>query len=170
MPDYLFWPEGGYNVPVQLSLERESLRHALSRERTVHDFYSEVCGRKVYVPREMLAAQLARVLEQLQVSEDFEVALMPKKAFDKIGMEMVSWRDSAVLCWLGDTMQSVYTPDETMRGSIHGFAEYTFGRMMASWKSKRQVVPLLRKWLREGLAEVEGDSAYIRNWDILPKE
>ncbi|MDL2254594.1 hypothetical protein LJC49_11140, partial [Ruminococcaceae bacterium OttesenSCG-928-I18] len=156
VPAALLWPQDeaqtGPSMPVKLILNKDAVRTALQKQRTAHEVFGKVAGRRVYLPREILAAQLARILHAAEVRDDFEVALVPQKAFEKIGLEMVSFEGSALLAWTSDTLQSVYTSDETMRGSIHGFGLHTWDRLQAGWKRKRATLPLLR------------------NWDVLPKE
>lgn len=175
LPGALLWPggetPGGPPGPVKLILNKDAVRTALQKQRTVHEVFSKAAARRVYIGRETLRAQLARILKAAEGREDFEVALVPGKAFEKIGLEMVSWEGSALLAWTSDTLQSMYTYDETMRGSIHGFGLHTWNKLQAGWKRKRQTLPLLRKWLRgEGLDVADAETAYLRNWDVLPKE
>lgn len=169
VPDYLFAEKGIAAGRHRIILCREDIREGLQKARRMHEPLTTLLGRRVFISREMLAAQLQRLLEAMASREDFEVALVPRVAFTKLQMEMVCWKDGASVCWLQDMKESVYADDRATSGSFYGWIDYAWDKLLAGWKRKKTVRQQLNRWLRgEGLTEHEESSAVVRNWDVGP--
>lgn len=170
-PEFFFAQERDLpHVPMRIIFCREDLREALGKTRFIQDMFAETVKRRVFVRREMLVGQLQRIIAALRDRDDVEVALVPRLAFERIGLEMAAYKDSAMLVWLSDSMQTVYSEDEVMSGSIYGYGEFIWGTLLAGWKRKSSVLRLLLRWLREeGLDEEEAISAQVRGWDPLKR-
>lgn len=169
LPEFLFTPERELpSLPMRVILCREDVREALGKSRYAQDLFSETLGRKAYVSRNILRSQLQRLLDALRSRDDVEVALVPRLAFERISLEMVVYKESALIAWLSESVPSVYSEDEVMCGSLYGYGEFIWNTLLAGWKRKESVARLLRHWLRgEGLDEEEVVSAQIRGWDPI---
>ena len=172
LPDYLFREDEAYApVPHKVILCREDVRDGLSKERRKHEVMSALLHRRAFVPHDMLAAQIRRLLSAMQISNDFEVALMPKSAFDKLELELICFKNSITIGWLQDGSESVFCNDEATAGSIYGYVDVLWDKLHMGWKRKRNVQATLRKWLSgKDLDEKDVDSAAVLNWDVLPRE
>lgn len=85
LPEYLFALDESFTSgPHRVILCREDVREALGKERSQSLPLSTLLGRRVFVPRQMLAAQLQRLLAAAEAREDFEIALVPRSAFAKL--------------------------------------------------------------------------------------
>ncbi|MCL2167389.1 MAG: hypothetical protein FWH49_08915, partial [Clostridiales bacterium] len=172
LPDYLFCDNEAYTAgPHRVILCREDVREGLSKERRMHEVMSALLHRRAFVQREMLAAQIRRLLKAMQEHDNFEVALMPKSAFEKLELELVCFKNSITVGWLQDGSESVFCNDEATAGSIYGYIGVVWDRLHMGWKRKRNVQAMLRKWLAgKDLDATDRDSAAVLNWDVLPKE
>ncbi|MGI6153717.1 MAG: hypothetical protein ACOYJB_07795 [Christensenellaceae bacterium] len=172
MPAYLFSESSEFAPgPHKIILCREDVREGLQKERRMHESLSALLHRRAFVTRDMLAKQLERIIDAMNARDDFEVALMPKTAFQKLQTEMICFDGSVSAAWLMDMGESVFADDEATSGSFHGSVDYTWGRLMAGWKRKRTVLSQLKKWLNgKELDKEDEDSAVVKNWDVLPKE
>ena len=172
LPDYLFRKDEGFaDGPHKIILCREDVREGLLKERRMHEVMSALLHRRAFVPRGMLAAQIKRLIKAMEQREDFEVALMPKSAFEKLELELVCFRDSVTVGWLSSMEESVFCDDEATAGSIYAYIGVVWDKLHKGWKRRRDVLATLRKWLigRE-LDLQETDSAAVQNWSILPRE
>lgn len=171
-PAYLFSPDGGFSPgPHRLILCYEEVRKALAQSRTPCGLLGEMAGKPVSVPRELHAVAIRRVLAMMEARSDFEVALVPRVAFKKIKMELVCWQDSAMVAWLQDFRQSVYTHEERASSSLYGAIGYIWDRLLAGWKRQDRIRRQLRKWLAGKELDVRlEDSAIVRGWDIYPRD
>lgn len=171
-PGYLFSADGAFSKGKhRIILCREDVRQGLKKERRMHEVLSAILGRRAFVTRDMLAAQLERLVRAAQQHDDFEVALMPKTAFKKLQIEMVCWQDSATIGWLQDMGESVFSNDMATSGAFQASIDYAWDKLLAGWKRKSTVLRNLRKWLAgKELDQQEKDSAIVENWDVLPKE
>lgn len=171
MPSYLLqeteqFSRGAHHV----ILCREDVRDALAGSPTPHAALSMLLHQDVFVPREVTAAQIVRLLTAMEKREEFEVALVPRVAFEKLQMEIVCWKDSASVGWLQDMSESVFADDEATSGSFHGAVLYVWDKLLASWKRRENVTRQLRKWLAgQGLDMQDKDSALVKNWDVMPR-
>ncbi|MDL2237373.1 hypothetical protein LJC56_06045 [Christensenellaceae bacterium OttesenSCG-928-K19] len=171
MPDYLVGSGTFASGPHRIILCREDIQEGLQKERRMHEPLSALLHRRAFVTRELLAKQLARLIEAMNTRDDFEVALMPKTAFQKLQTEMICFENSVSAAWLQDMRESVFADDEATSGSFYGSVGYTWDKLMAGWKRKRTVISQLRKWLNgKELDKQEEDSAVVKNWDVLPRE
>lgn len=174
IPDYLF-PENGALAPGahRIVLCREDVMEGLRGARKMHLALSRLLHRRVFVSRQMLAAQLRRLLLALERG-DVEVALMPRVAFSKLQMEMVCWQNSAALVWLQDASESAFLGNVAISQTVATLADHVWDNLLAGWKRKEKVMRQLRKWLGgKELDTQPDDSAVVRNWDIFgldPKE
>ena len=171
LPDYLFCgAEANAAGPHRVILCREDVRDGLSKKRRMHEVMSALLHRRAFVTQDMLAAQMRRLLRAMQERDDFEVALMPKSAFEKLELELVCFRNSITIGWLQDGSESVFCNDEATAGSIYGYVNVVWDRLHMGWKRKRNVQATLRKWLSgKELDANDSDSAAVLNWDVLPK-
>lgn len=171
LPEYLFGDGGFHGGPYRILLCREEVQSALRGGRRTHEALSALLHRPAYVPRGMLAAQLGRLVKEMEQRDDFEVALVPQTAFRKLQLEMVCWKDSVTVGWLQDMSESVYSVDRVTSGSFRESIGYAWSKLLVGWKRKATVLRTLRKWLagRE-LDESGPDSAQVKNWDVLPRE
>ena len=172
LPRYMLSDDGVFApAPHKIILCREDVQAGLAKARRMHEVFSTMLHRRAFVPRDMLAAQLRRLLNAMEQREDFEVALMPRTAFENLGLEMVSWHNSVTIGWLPNMKESVFCDDEATAGSFYEFIEHTWERLHKGWKRKDAVARTLRRWLAgKGLDAVEKDSAMVQNWSVLPGE
>ncbi|MDL2258429.1 hypothetical protein LJC42_04675 [Eubacteriales bacterium OttesenSCG-928-K08] len=172
MPGYLFSKSNHFAPgPHKIILCREDVREGLQKERYMHKPLSALLHRRAFVTRDMLAKQLSRLVDEMNSREDFQVALMPKTAFQKLQTEMICFDGSVSAAWLQDMSESVFADDEATSGSFHGSVDYTWERLMAGWKRKRTVISQLKKWLNgQELDNQDEDSVIVKNWDVLPRE
>lgn len=171
LPGYLFGNGDFADAPHRIILCREDVREGLLEERQANLPLSELLHRDVSVPHATLSAQIKRLLTAMKKNEYFEVALMPRTAFNKLEMELVYWHDIAALGWLQDGAESMFDTDPVMMDSFASAMEYTWGKLHKGWKRYRNVNATLRNWLAGvGLDEETTDSAIVENWDMLPKK
>lgn len=144
LPDWLFPQEEAFAAgPHRILLCREDVHEGLAGARRQHEALSALLGRRAYVPREMLAAQLRRLLAAMARREDFEVALVPRSAFKKLEIELVYWRGSAAARrWAGcrtaqaacTTMRPLQCAALPWRWSMCGAACKRAGSVPATWR------------------------------------
>ena len=172
LPDYLFRDDETFVPgPHKIILCREDVRDGLSKERRRHEVITAMLHSRAFVSREMLATQIRRLLTAMHDRVDFEVALMPKSAFEKLELELVCFKNSITIGWLQDGSESVLCNDEATAGSIYGYVGVVWDRLHMGWKRKRNVQATLRKWLAgKELDAQDSDSAAVLNWDVLPRE
>ena len=171
-PDYMFHDDETFVPgPHRIILCREDVRDGLSKERRMHEVMSALLHRRAFAPRDMLASQIQRLLNAMHERDDFEVALMPKSAFEKLELELVCFKNSITIGWLQDGSESVFCDDEATAGSLYEYINVVWDRLHMGWKRKRNVQATLRKWLAgKDLDEIDTDSAAVRNWDMMPRE
>lgn len=169
-PAFLFRDTEGYaEGPHRIILCREDVRDGLRKQRRMHEALSALMHRRVFVSSAMLRAQIKRLLDAMS-RQDFEVALVPRVAYEKIQMEAVSWKDSVSVGWLQGMEDSMFTDDPYTSACWYGAAEYTWERLLAGWKRKDKVKRQLRKWLEgKELEEAGEDSAIVKGWDLMPR-
>ncbi|MDL2328058.1 hypothetical protein LJC64_05370, partial [Ruminococcaceae bacterium OttesenSCG-928-A11] len=170
-PEWLFPEQAGFAAgPHRLVLCREDVRDGLAKQRRQHEALSALLHRRAFVTRDQLTAQLRRLLEAMEAREDFEVALVPRVAFESLQMGLVCWRQSASVGWLLDGGQSVYAADRPSSGAWYGYVNHVWDRLLAGWKRQDRVRRQLRKWMAgKELDKMEEDSAIVRGWSVLPK-
>lgn len=172
LPDYLFGessnlPEGSYRI----ILCRDDMQEGLMKERRQNEPLTALLHRRAFVTRQMLTAQIVRLLDLMGQNENFEVALIPKSAFDKLELELVCWKNSVSVGWLQDASESIFVNDPVSTGSFHTAVNHVWDRLHKSWKRRPMVMRTLRKWLNGKELDVNWpESATVRNWDDLPKE
>lgn len=171
LPAYLLRENSSFAVgPHKIILCREDVREGLGKARRMHEVLSAVLHRRAFVPREMLAAQIKRLLAAMEERDDFEVALMPRTAFEKLEQELVCYKNSITIGWLQNMQQSVYCNDEATAGSFYGFIGHTWQKLQVGWRRQSTVARTLRRWLAgKDLDVQEHDSPQVQNWDVLPK-
>lgn len=172
IPDYLFNSDGSFaSEQHQIILCREDIQEGLAKTRRRNEPLSELLHRTAYVPREMLAKQLERILAAMEENPDFEVALMPRSAFNKLELEIVYWHNSISLAWLQNGEESMLDNDSTIANSFSSALSYTWSKLHKGWKRKATVMRTLRKWLAGKELDIqEEDSAFVQHWGLLPKE
>jgi hypothetical protein len=171
MPAYFILGDGFAATPHKIILCREDVREGMQKDRRMHEVMSAVLRRRAFVPNEMLAAPLRRLLTAMEERKDFEVALMPRIAFAKLQLELVCFKDSVTAGWLQDLSESVFCSDEAVAGSIYRYVDVVWEKLHKGWKRRRNVTATLRKWLAGKELDVEEkDSGIVRNWDVLPRE
>lgn len=171
IPDYLFSTARFASAPHRIILCREDVREGLLKARRRSEPLSELLHRRVFVPRAMLIAQLERILDAMKKNKAFEVALMPRSAFQKLEIEFVYWHSSAAVGWLQNGRESVFTCDATTAGNFRSAAEYAWDRLHKGWKRRRNVMLTLHKWLSGAeLDTPEKDSAAVQNWEVMPRK
>lgn len=172
LTEYLFCKEAAFvQAPHKIVLCREDVQMGLSMDCQRSVPLSEAIGSKLTVPREILAAELNRLVEAMEKNPDFEVALMPRSAFEKLELELIHWKNSVSLGWLQDGSESLLTIDPLTCKGFANAVELVWERLHKGWKRKKTVRATLRKWLTgKGLDEHEPDSANVRNWHVTPKE
>lgn len=155
LPEWLFSADGVFeNAPHRLALCREEVQAGLAQSRRLHGPFSEILGRKVYLPREMLAAQLGRMVDAMGKNPDFEVALVPRSAFQKLELELVHWpagaagQAGAALGWLQNGGESLLATDAPTCTSYANAAEQIWSKLQKGWKRPKTVKATLRKWLK----------------------
>lgn len=175
LPDYLFsHPEQENNLAkgtCQIILCREDVRTGLSGKKVVSLPLSLLLGREVVIPYDMFHTMMWRIESYMRVNPNFQVALVPRRAFEKLEFEMIHWHHSIALGWLMDGSNSMLTTDPIMSRSFFSGAKYTWNRLRPGWKRFRNVHSTLRKWLTgKDLDTPFDDSAVIRNWELIPKD
>lgn len=172
VPEYLFRESADFAPgPHRVILCREDVRDALAKQRRRHDALSALLGRRVFVPKQMLAGQLTRLLDAMRERKDFQVALMPRVAFEKLQLEMVCWKDSVSVAWLQDMSESVFADEAPTSGSFHAFLDVVWDKMLAGWRDQGRVSRRLRGWLAgKDLQKPEEVSAIVKNWNVLPED
>jgi hypothetical protein len=172
MPDYLFRGDGGFAPgEYKIILCRDDVREGLLQERAQNVPLSALLGRRAFISRKTLHAMLKRLLGETERNERFELALLPKSAFQKLELELVCWQDSAAVGWLQDGSESVFANDPITSGSFHVAIGHAWDRLHKGWKRKTLVTRALRKWLAgRDLEKQEPDSVIVKNWDVLPRE
>lgn len=172
IPEYLFNSDGLFAPgPHRIILCREDVQEGLTKTRRRNEALSELLGRNAFVPRAALAAQLKRLLDAMAENEAFEVALMPRSAFDKLELELIHWRNSVSLAWLQNGEESMFDNDPIIARSFSSALDYTWSRLHKGWKRKASVMRTLRKWLAGRELDVqEEDSAFVQHWELLPRE
>lgn len=170
LPDYLFSDTGMFdNGSYRLILCREDMQDGFVRQRFMHGPLSTLLGRRAFITKEMHIAQTRRLLSAMKAHSDFQVALVPRVAFDKLKMELVCWQSSVSVGWLQNMENSVFADDRATSGSFYGYLGFVWGKLLAGWKRQDKVARLLRKWLDGKELNKEGvDSANVRNWDVEP--
>lgn len=170
LPDYLFSDTGQFAPgPHRVILCREDVQEALATARRQSEPLSEVLHRRAFVPRDMLAAQVKRLLTAMERRADFELALVPRSAFAKLELEIVCWQNSASVGWLQDMSESVFANDAITSGSFAAAVNHSWDKLQKGWKRKLNVGRTLRKWLAgKELDTVFEDSKIVENWDVMP--
>lgn len=170
IPSYMLAsPKGLTQGSYRIVLCREDVREGLGMEYRRNEPLSMLLHRDVEVPKEILQAQIRRLILAMEANAEFEVALMPRVAFAKMQLEMVCWKDSASVGWLQNARQSVYADDQATSGSFYGAIGFGWDKLLSGWKRKERVLRQLRKWVDgNDLDIVETDSTMVRNWSILP--
>lgn len=171
LPPYIFSEDEPFSLGShRIILCKEDIREALAQTHTRSLPLSLLLHHDVFVTKEMLINQIKRLHDTMEAWEDFEVALVPRAAFTKLGLELICWQNSASVGWLQDGTESVFANDKATSGSFYGFIDYTWGKLQKGWKRKTTVARTLRKWIAgKGLDEQDPQGAKVRNWDILPK-
>lgn len=172
LPDYLFSENAVYSFgSFRVILCREEIQAGLNKARLLNKPLSKLLHRKVYVPQEMLRNQLKRMIDAMENNPSFEVALMPRSAFGKLELELITWSNSTSLGWLQDGSESLLATDTLNCTSFSHAAEHVWNQLRQGWKRQKTVKTTLTKWLAdENLDEFETDSTIVKNWDIFPKE
>ncbi|MDL2249780.1 helix-turn-helix transcriptional regulator [Lachnospiraceae bacterium OttesenSCG-928-J05] len=172
LPAYLFSdPQDYLNGEYTIILCREDVQAGLAKPDRINEPLSALAGQDVPIPRELLASQLERILIAIDQNPSFQVALMPKSAFEKLNLEFICWQPRLALGWLPDLSESLLTDDAATCVGFTNAITHVWGRLHKGWTSKRKVKNTLRKWLSgTGLDEHIPDSATVRNWEVLPKE
>ena len=171
LPEWLFSADGVFeNAPHRLALCREEVQAGLAQNRRLHGPISDILGRKVYLPRKMLAAQLGRILDAMGQNPQFEVALVPRSVFQKLELELVHWPGGAAVGWLQNGSESLIATDAPTCTAYANAAGQIWGKLQKGWKRPKTVKATLRRWLAgEGLDEASTDSKMVENWELLPK-
>lgn len=171
-PAYLFADTGTFaQGPHRIMLCREHVQSALAKTRTGHDVLGAMLQRRAYIPHDMLVSILRRMLSAMEQRDNFEVALIPRVAFKKLQLELVSFQNSAAVAWLQDMEQSVFTNGVSTSGSFYGFLDVVWNKLLAGWKRKVSVSRTLRKWLAGKELDLQDtDSSIVRNWNFFPRE
>lgn len=172
LPNELFADVGMSSMHAgRLILCREDVRESLAKERRKHEVFSELEGKRLFVRRETAAMQLRRLLRLMEEWEDFEVALVPRLAFNRISLHFAVWEEESLGMWLPDGTKSAYSDHPSISESIYKYGEYIWKRLMVGWRKKTIVARQFKKWIRrEDLDMVYKDSKYTQNWGVGPKE
>lgn len=156
------------NLPIRMILCVEDMQEALRKKRRLNKVLSQVLKRRVYVSSEILRKQLSRILHAMTMHEQFEVALVPRAAFEKIGLEMLALRDGVLFAWLEENMHAGYSEGKAMSEAMYYFGDCLWERLLAGWKRKSSVRRQLRKWLKgEELDDPPRETSAIRNWNMF---
>lgn len=171
LPDYFFPESITYSArPYRLIFCREDLQRSFSKQRFQHDAISALLGYRAFVSRDSFRSQIKRLLAAM-TRDDFEVALVPRVAFEKLQLELVCWQGSAAVGWLQDASQSMFTNNSVASASLYDGLGYVWDKLLASWKRKSYVRAQLRKWLNGRELDIPfEDSTIVEHWAALPKE
>ena len=171
IPDFLFCTEDAYTYANhKIILCREDIKEGLSMPSRKHEVLSLIFGREVHITREQLRKQLEKMLDEMAKNENFQVALMPRVAFNKLKVEMMCWKNSVTVAWLQDNSESVLIVDNNSF-SFHAAIDYVWEKSLAGWKRQTTVSKTLRDWVSaKGLTESEKSSTIVQNWTIMGKE
>jgi len=167
MPEYLLHSGTFAQNAHQIILCREDVREGLLKTRRQNEPLSALLHRRAFIPRQMLAAQLERLLAAMGQNEQFEVALVPRSAFAKLSVELICWSGGASLGWLQDGSGSVFSNDCEASASFYAAVGHVWAALLKGWKRKVTVAHTLRCWLAGRDLDVrETDSAMVRNWEV----
>lgn len=171
IPDFLFCTEGAYtNLSHKIILCKEDIKEGLSNPSRKHEVLSLIMGREVHIKKEHLRKQIERILAEMSSNKNFQIALMPRIAFNKLKVEMICWTNSVTVAWLQDSSESVLIVDKNSF-SYNDAIEYVWEKSLAGWKRQTTVSKTLRDWLSgKGLTDPEKSSAIVQNWTIMGKE
>lgn len=167
IPDYLFASEEGFsNFSNKIILCREDIIESLSAKEIEHGVISMLLGKRASVQKKIIEDSLKRLLIAMEQNENFQVALMPRVAFNKLRLEMLCFKDSVTVGWLQDGTESVLSVDNNST-SFYESINYVWDKSLQGWKRKPVVMKNLRKWLSgKGLNEITENSAIVQNWHI----
>lgn len=168
-PDYLFRESDSFaSGRYRLILSRDDIREALTKTRRQNEALSMLLHRKAFIPTTMLQRHLKLLLSEMKRNPDFEVALVPRSAFEKFELEIICWHNSASVAWLQDCSESVFANDSITSGSFSSAVNHAWGKLHKGWKRRRNVMAHLRKWI-DGvdLDTHEEDSTTVKNWNLL---
>lgn len=156
--------------PIRLILCKEDVADLLKKEHKPNAALICSVGNRASFIREEIIAQLERIHGWMEDYPNFEVALIPRIAFDRIGMEMHSFENGPTVAWLSDASQSTCTKDPLLSGALFGFAGEVWDHLLKGWKARNSVMQQLGRLLRgKGLNRERTDTRAIRSWDVLPR-
>lgn len=170
IPDYLFRDSIDFSSGAhKIIFCREDLREGFSKERRMQEPVSSLLHKRSFVPQKMLNNQIRRILSAMDSNHDFQVAIVPKIAFERFSMELVCWENSVSVGWLQDMSESVFADDAATSGAFHGSLDYLWSKLLAGWRDQARVRTQLRKWLSgRDLNGSLKDSTTVKNWDCMP--
>lgn len=116
---------------------------------------TQLLCRETGIPRGMVHGLVDRVLQAMEAQDELEVALMPKRAFERIEMELVTWRGTMAVGWLQDGNESMLDTEPAVVASFDSAVEHVWSKLSDRWKNQQQVRQTLEKWLGSGFRETQ---------------
>ena len=171
LPDYLFPATNRFASGThRLILCRDDIREAFTKVRRRNEPLSILLNRKVLVPRDIFVSQMRRIYMEMDRNDAFEVALVPRSAFEKLQLEIICWQNSSSVGWLQGGNESVFASEPITSGSFYMTMDHAWECLQKGWKRKKTVRAQLAKWLAgKELTVQPEDSAFVRNWDVTPR-
>lgn len=163
IPRFLFSSEA--KIPTnarRLILCSEAVHEALTTSATLSPPLSSLLCKETWIPRRMIRDLVRRVLIGLSDSADFQVALVPKRAFSRMQIEFITWRGCGAVGWLQDHSESLFDTEPTVVVSFDQACDYLWEKLSASWKDQAKVRSTLAGWLNAEhprQSELEGAAA-----------
>ena len=163
----LLCPQHIENTSIKLVLCHEEIVAALKKGRQQHSGLSCILGRRGFLSQNTMQAQLRRIVKLLKSNDSFEVALLPRVAFEKIGLELHALDGVLTIAWLSDASQSAATTDAAMSSTLYRFGEFVWSNLLLGWKRKLDVIRQLNKWIKyEDLTDPPISRA-VQNWNLF---
>lgn len=172
IPDYLFRSTESYpTAPHRIILCREDVFAGLTQTKITNEALSNLLGQPIIITQAIFRNLLEDLLMEMRHNKQFQVALVPQSAFQKLEIEFTHWNSSAAVGWLQDMSGSMLACDPAYCVSFATAMDYIWEQLRPGWKRYRQVSTTLRDWLEgENLPTAFEDSAVVQNWQLMPKQ
>ncbi len=134
------------NVQVYSIFCIESIEDALEHSRKLVHEYSEILGRRIYMPTNTFVKQLI-ALKELSQNPNFNICFLDRHQFEKIGINiLISGLNSAV-SWIPG-LNSAACKDFTSVGALSGFCSTVYKFIPDNLKTKSSANKKLTNWIR----------------------
>lgn len=135
----------------------DDLRAALTEDSTVSGPLSSLLCRETRIPKAMVRQLVRRLVEAMPENNSLRVALVPKRAFEGIEMELVTWNDTLSFGWLQDHSESMLDSQRTVVASFDNAVTYVWSTLPKRWKNQEAIYAKLSSWLNDEDPQSYGD-------------